>query len=225
MFIKWLKKLFGSKRPEVDPASFGDPIALQTEWTPVAAGGSNFGTHKLVVEGPLKLSFRATWGARMFALVFIGIGVLLPLFLGMTWYTTGEPPFLFALFAALVGALFGCLGVYMMRKLNEPIVFDRSRGCFYKGLLDQGLAPGQWEPGGDGNQVAFGRIHALQIIAEFIRDTSSDNTGGPYYSYELNLVLEDSERVNVVDHGDRKRILKDAATLAEFLGVPLWDAS
>ncbi len=37
--MEWLKKLSGTKRPEVDAASFGDPIALQTAWTPVAEGG------------------------------------------------------------------------------------------------------------------------------------------------------------------------------------------
>ena len=43
--------------------------------------------------------------------------------------------------------------------------------------------------------------------------------------YEINLILHDSSRLNVVHHGNKKRIRRDAATLAEFLGKPLWDAS
>jgi hypothetical protein len=37
-------------------------------------------------------------------------------------------------------------------------------------------------------------------------------------------VLEDSRRINLVDHGNRKKLIADAQTLAEFLGVPLWNA-
>jgi hypothetical protein len=45
-----------------------------------------------------------------------------------------------------------------------------------------------------------------------------------YTSYELNLVLEDSRRINLVDHGNRKKLIADAQIVAEFLGVPLWNA-
>ena len=38
-----------------------------------------------------------------------------------------------------------------------------------------------------------------------------------------NLVLADGSRVNVVDHGDLGQVRADAAMLAEFLSVPLWD--
>ncbi|RWX50781.1 hypothetical protein VU01_12641, partial [Candidatus Electrothrix marina] len=46
-----------------------------------------------------------------------------------------------------------------------------------------------------------------------------------YCSYEINLVLQDGSRINVVDHGKKNRIREDAHALAEFLGKPLWDAS
>jgi hypothetical protein len=37
------------------------------------------------------------------------------------------------------------------------------------------------------------------------------------------LVLNDGSRINVIDHGNLKRIREDAAALAEFLGKPLWE--
>ncbi len=45
-----------------------------------------------------------------------------------------------------------------------------------------------------------------------------------YYSYELNLVLNDGSRINVVDHGNLKRLRSDTQTLSQFLGKPVWDA-
>ena len=38
------------------------------------------------------------------------------------------------------------------------------------------------------------------------------------------LVLKGGERINVVDHGNLKRIREDANTLPNFPGKPVWDA-
>ena len=44
-----------------------------------------------------------------------------------------------------------------------------------------------------------------------------------YYSYELNLVLDDGSRINVVDHGDLGRVVRDGSAVAAFLDVPFWN--
>ncbi|MDP6491172.1 MAG: hypothetical protein QGG69_05335 [Kiritimatiellia bacterium] len=58
-----------------------------------------------------------------------------------------------------------------------------------------------------------------QLLSEYCRSDKSS-----YYSYELNLVLQDGSRINVVDHGNKTKLREDAATLSEFLGRPVWDA-
>ncbi len=63
------------------------------------------------------------------------------------------------------------------------------------------------------------QIHALQLISEYCRSDKNS-----YYSYELNLILEDGKRINVVDHGNLGKIRDQAATLSEFLRKPVWDA-
>ena len=62
-------------------------------------------------------------------------------------------------------------------------------------------------------------IHALQLISEYCRGNKSS-----YYSYELNLVMEDGSRMNVVDHGNQAKLREDAQTLSTFLDKPAWDA-
>ena len=48
----------------------------------------------------------------------------------------------------------------------------------------------------------------------------------PYTTnYELNLVLEDGKRINVVDHENQDSLREDAGTLAAFLDKPIWDAT
>ncbi len=69
------------------------------------------------------------------------------------------------------------------------------------------------------NHTKLNRIHAIQLISEFCSGDKSR-----YYSYELNLVLEDGSRLNVIDHGNVEAVRADAKKLAGFLGKPLWDA-
>jgi len=63
------------------------------------------------------------------------------------------------------------------------------------------------------------QVHALQLVSEYCSGNKSS-----YYSYELNLVLKDGRRVNVIDHGNINRIRQDAQTLSNFLGKPVWNA-
>ncbi len=52
-------------------------------------------------------------------------------------------------------------------------------------------------------------ILALQLLSEFVSGSKST-----YYSYELNLILNDGSCINVVDHGNRERLRGDASTLS-----------
>lgn len=98
-----------------------------------------------------------------------------------------------------------------------PIVFDKQDGLFWKGRKPDSVMLTQEATA---KYARLEVVHALQIIAEYL---TSKNGG--YYSYELNLVLKDGNRINVVDHGNRKRLAEDAQVLADFLGVPVWDAT
>ena len=71
-----------------DPARFGDPLALQTEWTPAKRGGTNFRTHKLASIGPNRIEFRPTIGAILFYLLFffMGLGVLVALLVSLAYW-------------------------------------------------------------------------------------------------------------------------------------------
>ena len=69
------------------------------------------------------------------------------------------------------------------------------------------------------NNIKLSRICAIQIIGEVVQ---SDNNN--YNSYELNLVLDDSTRINVIDHGNLKGVIQDANWLSDFLNIPVWHA-
>lgn len=66
-------------------------------------------------------------------------------------------------------------------------------------------------------------IAALQILRE--RTSDADGSAG-YDSYELNLVLENGERLNVLDHDSLPDVRLAAAEVQKLLAShpPIWDA-
>jgi hypothetical protein len=62
-------------------------------------------------------------------------------------------------------------------------------------------------------------VYAIQLLSEYCCGNESR-----FYSYELNLVLKDGGRMNVIDHGNRAVLREQARELSLFLGKPVWDA-
>ncbi len=215
--ITKLKEIAKSRTsgPAFDPAKFGDDLATKTDWTPLVPGGANFKTKKLVLKtGTAVAAFKPTIGALLFGFAFfaIGVGVLISgIFVAVKKGVAFESFFLPAF-----GLIFGSVGAVLLYIFSKPVVFDRNYGYFWKGRL----APEKLAYDTPKDCVPLGDIKALQIISEYCSGDKSS-----YYSYELNLVLGDASRVNVVDHGNVRALRNDAQQLAEFLGVPLWDAS
>jgi hypothetical protein len=99
---------------------------------------------------------------------------------------------------------------------TTPIVFDKYQGCFWKGRkVPNGVSDSQ----GIKYFARLDEIHALQLISEYCRGNKSS-----YYSYELNLILKNGNRMNVVDHGNPEKLREDTQALSRFLGKPVWDA-
>ncbi len=208
-------RLIGARTAPIDLAKFGDPLALTIEWTPASRGGTNFRTHKLVEIDFSRVEFKAATAAKLFYSFFFGMG----LFVGIGFSLQNNifdnfsiqtiAPVLFSLIFVVVGGLLYYFG-------TAPIVFDKSVGYFWKGRKSPQDAP---EPGAIKKLALLEDIHAVQLLSEYVRGSKSS-----YYSYELNLVLNDGKRMTVIDHGNLKRLREDAQKLALFLGKPIWDA-
>ena len=199
-----------------DPSRFGDPLASQTAWTPARGGGSSFRTHKLIKAGANRVEFRPSFGAILFYLLFLVIG--LAMVIGASVILLSPEKFEWRTVALLsAGLLFAGLGGYLFNSNTQPLVFEKARGAFWKGrkgpdeVIDNKAA---------GQFARLDDVHALQLIAEHCSGGKNS-----FYSYEMNLVLKNGERINVIDHGNRNKLREDAETVAAFLGKPLWDAT
>lgn len=183
-----------------------DPVAARVRWEPLVRGGASFRTRNLVTVSPDRLEFPASVGMKLFGGAFVAAGLL------AIWLTVSAGAWL----PMLIGLLFAGVGIWLVRGGTAPVVFDRRHGAFWKGRLP----PYEARNTADIKDYAtLDRIHALQIVSEHVRGNKTS-----YTSYELNVVLADGERINVVDHGDYKALRAHATTLAAFLDRPLWDA-
>lgn len=218
--LKNLKEHFDQGRNAItfDASRFNDPLAEQIQWTALKSGGSNFHSHTLTEVGPSRMEFQPTMKSKMFSMVFILMGVAMPVFFGMTAIDFAEPDALkFVGFISLFGLMFIGAGIFMYRKNSVPIVFDKITGRFWKGREGPDKFPDK-----DTSDLApyLRDVHAIQLISQYVKSDKSS-----YYVYEMNFVMKDTKRYNVMRHGGKRQIRRDAEKMAAFIGKPVWDAA
>jgi hypothetical protein len=220
MFKKLMETLQSMTRtqPVIDPAQFNDQLALQVEWTPARSGGTSFRTHKLVQVHSDRLEFQASWAAKMFCGLFVFIGIMAPSGFLASVFLSDEPlstGYAILIIPCLGGLVFVALGGILFRYGTAPIVFDKFKGYFWKGRR----APYEVVNLNElKNACKIEHLYALQLLSEYCRGNKTS-----YYSYELNLILNDGRRINVIDHGNKGKIREDTNTLSTFLNKPVWD--
>ncbi len=217
MFKKLEQKLqsMAAEIKKYDPSGFGDPIAMQTEWTSSMGGPS---ADKLVKVSSARLEFRASLTGKLVFLFFTltGLGMLI----AFTVYKLSHGGLSFdndTIVPLLIGLAFTLAGSLMLYSITAPAVFDKRSGFFWKGRK----APDEVS---DRRTIKYCAkledIHALQLISFFC----SGPKMRPHYRYELNLVLKDAKRVYIVLDDKKDKVREDARTLSQFLDKPVWDA-
>ncbi|MCK5682573.1 hypothetical protein KAJ27_00570 [bacterium] len=201
---------------QFDPSCLNDEIAMKTEWTPAKGGGSNFCSHALKEISPGRMEFKATTMGIVFPSVFLVVGLVAMI----AMFIVGiQKNFIMVVFGVPFGGIFFLVGFFLLRSSMTPRVFDTRIGYYWRGKKDAG----QVDMRDIKENCPLKEIHAIQLMWEYCRNSSSSGGSSSYYSYEINLILKDASRINVVDHGNRSIILKDAEALSRFLDVPLWN--
>lgn len=194
---------------EVKLADTDDPIASKVKWEPAKSGGSNFKSQAIKEEDNCIVVSRSM-GGKLFALCFAIPGAIA---LCSVPYNLIRGEYFLSVFMLLWGGIFAAVGFFMLFGI-KPFTFDFTRGVYYRGKKMP------FEASGDVEQHGYlSDIHAIQILSERIRSQDS----GSYTSYELNLVMKDAQRVNVMDHG--ADVDEVAKKIASQLGIPIWKAS
>ena len=211
---KWTDEVLKEQERLQDVSRFNHRVAEKTEWSPLRRGGTNFGTHYLDQSQRNLMIFKPTKGAMIFIGIFgmIGVlGVIIPIIVFLNGDKSNWP---LLLFGFVFGGLFTTASYFLNKFMAEQRVFDNFYREYYKGKIKpKELIIDEKNP-----LISLTDVVAFQIIKESIK--SKNNR---YYSYELNLIMKDASRINVIDHGKIKQMRIDADILAKQLGIPVWD--
>ena len=190
-----LFSLFQDKREILDLESFEDELACRISWDPLVGGGTNFCTHRLQKTSGLMNNSIEFKPTFIAYLVSISFAVI-GLIAILSSGSSGS--------GALIALAPLGFGLWSLRDLvKQKSSFSSSSRVFCKNTKSCG----------------FDNICAIQLLREYVSGNKNS-----YYSYELNLVCINGERINIVDHGALHAIREDASILADYLSVPVWDA-
>ncbi|PCJ62988.1 MAG: hypothetical protein COA79_02405 [Planctomycetota bacterium] len=209
--------IFDKEKPTFDPTTIDDPIAKKTQWGPAKRGGTSFHTHYLSRISNQRVEFKISELALLFPglFIFIGLGISMAMVIGFRPFNL--PPFI----GLPLGIIFCIAGIYMMISWITPRKFDLNKGYYWKSRKEP--EPHKMKLIEESCRIKS--IHAIQLVQEYCSNSSYSGGSNSFYSYELNLVLKDGNRLNVIDHGNLSNIQSDAKKLSEFLNIPIWDAT
>jgi hypothetical protein len=212
-FFDKIKAALKSRESTFDcPPWITDSRAARTSWKPLKGGGANFKTQTVAKDGAMQdLLIKSSLGGKLFAGVFVGISLIVPIAVAGpqleqinldSFDLIASAPLILPVVVMLV---FAIAGGQMVRGMLRPVRVRPTAQMIEFGKNDS---------------VSFGEVSALQIVQEWVRGNKSS-----YYSYELNLVLADGKRRNLMDHGSYSAIAADANKLAGAMNrIPVWDA-
>lgn len=193
-----------------------DNLKSTVSTSPLKSGGASFKTNVLIEVSPSKLVYKPSIGVALFCFLFLAIGLAFMFFSIYPLFENNPDLGTVKWFVLIFGLIFASAGGFMFYYFYKPRVFDKQFGLYYRTYSFKLHESNRKE---NENHISLKSIIAIQIIGEHVK---SDK--GYYKSFELNLVLEDSSRKNVVDYGNLKSIINDAEILSNFLNVPIWHA-
>jgi hypothetical protein len=200
-----------------DPTDLDDPLACHIDWTEAVNAGSKFSEPKLVKVNNYRYEFRESIIQYITDKLFlIVLFMLLTVLISWSLYST-EYDSIAGMLYFLILFLFV---LYLLTKglfdHKNPTIFDKIQGIYWEGHTSSNK---QSDIKKLQESIPLMKIRALQLIAQIDKNHESTSR-----SYELNLVLANGERINVVEHNNLSKLRKDALSLSEFLGKPLWNA-
>lgn len=79
-----------------------------------------------------------------------------------------------------------------------------------------------WYPKIIYNSGSLSELNSVQVIEKTV-DSHNSIRPVKFQCFEVNIGINDRTRINIMEHGNKNEILKDARLLARFLGVKLYE--
>ena len=176
-----------------------DPIAAKTHWQSMAGGASNFKMQQLE-ETNADLIIKASFEVRLFCWAFIFTG-LVPILLEYLWLWD-DIGFIFDPLLSACG-IFVLVGMLLSWMFTAKIIeFNKVSKTIHTSE----------------RKLPFSDVYALQVITSL----AGGHGHGIYRNNELNIVLNDGQRINLLNHGGVAAFEYQELQLSNLLNVPVW---
>ncbi|WP_077411611.1 hypothetical protein [Marinicella sediminis] len=183
---------------EVQSARLEHPIASETDWHPLSSqGNGRLITHQLYNQPNGSLIYRPSKQVNTLAMFLMLIGLAFPV---ITWLQTGWGAYLLAV-ASLSGFLFLTSAMLVYKRIGKVMHFNPENQA---GQTDHDQS------------VIFAEVQAIQLL---------NVNHNRYTAHELNWVLKNTGRRQVLSHSSINTITEQASRIAKLINVPVWDAT
>lgn len=194
------------------PPSSKDLIAQKTQWTPLSErrGWTSWEPwRQIVLVADEEIALKKKPSLKEFYF-FASIAIILTFVL---FFKTFEESFSAALIMFFIAAslMFACIGLIALFRKKELLIIDKQ-----KNIIECDTVNELWE-------VSIDEIYAIQIIENVL--FASDPVDERKY-YEINAVFNDAERISLDEiSGKIDKTRQLATSVADYLKLPLWDAT
>ncbi len=204
-------------------SSIDDEIVKNSSFLPLKRGWTNIKSHDLIIDNNWNYLFQVKWFFLILFLIMFSVPIIMTLIIiGGELYNSnfqihsdmvGE--FLWPIIISII-SLFpaGTLFYFLYRSY----LFDFQSWYFYDTRYAKKLFELIQNEKYKDKIISLNEIEALQVVSERVHGKNTS-----YTSYELNMILKNSSRVNIIDHWNLEEIRKNASELANKLWVKVYD--
>ena len=178
-----------------------DPIANKTHWQSMASGAAKFKMQQLETS-KTGFNLSASFEIKLFCWAFI-VGGLAPISI--------EYLFMWENIEFILDPLLSAPGMFVLVGVILSWAFTGNNIEFNK--LSRSIHTSE-------RNIPFSEVYALQVISSL----AGGHGHGIYRNNELNLVLNDGQRINLLNHGGIEAFEYQELQLSKLLNVPVWQA-
>lgn len=198
--------------------SIDEEIVKNSSFLPLKRGWTNIKSHDLIIENNWNYLFKVKWffPEEYLGIFFVPIIATIIILYSKNFEVNNM--FWEFLWLIIFSIIYSWLAWLIFYSLHRSYIFDFQNWYFYDTIYTQKLFEFLQDEKYKNKIISLNEIEALQIISERLH---SKNTS--YTSYELNMILKNSSRVNIIDHWNLEEIRKNASELANKLWVKVYD--
>ena len=171
-------------------------------------GGASFETHVAVLKKGIVFKFIPSIKYALYTIMYLVLSIG-AFYLGKRLFFKNNGLSVIGFLLLGASLVFIVAFLYFIKDYLKSIVFNKKKETYFKGYFNLKYLRN--------DKMNLEEIVALQILGEITTEQLA-----PFNSYELNLVLKNTERLHVIDHADIKSLIEDVERLSEFLNVPIW---